>query len=447
MNSRLVAYALLEAVDEEDAYANLVLPKLLANANLKPRDAAFATELGYGSLRMRGWLHAVIERVSSRPLERIDPAVRRVLELGAYQLLETRTSVHAAVSETVSLARAVGASSAAGFVNASLRRISERGPDEWADLLADRLDIDAARATLSSHPEWIIDELDAALDRAGAGDELDALLHADNTAAAVNMVSLPGIGPELEQLGTANRYSPVGAAISGGNPAKFTRFPGARVQDEGSQLAALALSRARAVRPGERWIDVCAGPGGKAALLAAEAAASGASFIANELSAHRADLVRSALNPVSAETEVRVGDARVLTDGPFDRIMLDAPCSGLGALRRRPEARWRKRPSDVTELVELQAELFDSALAMLAPGGLLAYVTCSPVLAETAEQVERVVAAGTAVLLDTASVLDGISLAPLDAAVAIGSGTAVQLWPHRHGTDAMFIALLSTPTP
>lgn len=445
--ARRVAFDLLTAVDEEDAYANLVLPKLLATARLEPRDAGFATELGYGSLRMRGFLDAVIEQVSSRALEDIDVRALRLLELGAYQLLFMKVGAHAAVSETVSLSRTVRAGGAAGFINAALRRVSERNLIEWRDRLSHALDPYLARAAITSHPDWIIVEFEASLARAGNADGLDAVLAADNAAPAVNLVHLPGFECDLTGVGEPNAFSPVGLTATGGNPGKLTEQTGLRVQDEGSQLTALALSRARPVRPGERWLDMCAGPGGKAALLAAEARLAGATLVANEVSAHRAELVRSALLPIDSSIDIRQADGRSYphADERFDRILLDAPCSGLGALRRRPEARWRKEPEDLSDLVELQVELIDAALASLTDDGVLAYVTCSPAGSETFDQVERLLETGKAKLLDTARILDEVSLRPLDAALtfAESDGTAVQLWPHRHGTDGMFIALLT----
>jgi 16S rRNA (cytosine967-C5)-methyltransferase len=216
-----------------------------------------------------------------------------------------------------------------------------------------------------------------------------------------------------------------------------------RVQDPGSQLAALALSRARPVAPGERWLDLCAGPGGKAALLAAEAAAGGASLTANELLPARARLVEQALAAVPSAPQVVVGDGIRFATGAdrFERILLDAPCTGLGALRRRPEARWRKRQEDVAELVVTQTRLLDAAVAALAPGGLLAYVTCSPVTAETEERVSDALDRHPGLeALDTTAVLAGITSGPLTGA---RRGTAAQLWPHRHGTDAMFVQLLT----
>jgi 16S rRNA (cytosine967-C5)-methyltransferase len=217
------------------------------------------------------------------------------------------------------------------------------------------------------------------------------------------------------------------------------------VQDEGSQLAALAMSRARPVVPGERWLDLCAGPGGKAALLAAEALAGGATLIANEVVPARAGLVSNALSVFADPPQVLVQDGTRIGStlpGQFDRILLDAPCTGLGALRRRPEARWRKRPADVAELTALQTGLLASALDALKPGGILAYVTCSPHLGETrsivAAALEKVSGASVS-RMDTAAVLASVTLTPLDLGESTGQ---VQLWPQRHGTDAMFICLL-----
>jgi 16S rRNA (cytosine967-C5)-methyltransferase len=216
-----------------------------------------------------------------------------------------------------------------------------------------------------------------------------------------------------------------------------------RVQDEGSQLAALALSRVRPVVPGERWLDVCAGPGGKAALLGAEAARGGARLVASEISPARTELVRRAVALLGDAVVVRTTDGLELGRDPresYDRIMLDAPCSGLGALRRRPEARWRKSEQDVVELAALQKGLLRAALAALVPGGVLAYVTCSPHPLETTQIVDAVLEGRSDVeRIDTAEVLDLVSTRPLDARVGRG---AVQLWPHQHATDAMFIQLL-----
>ncbi|MFC9919102.1 RsmB/NOP family class I SAM-dependent RNA methyltransferase [Agromyces binzhouensis] len=445
--ARLVAYDVLAAVRDSDAYANLLLPTRIERAGLSPADAALATELTYGTLRLLGRYDAVIALAAGRDVAAIDPPVLDVLRLGAHQLLATRVPTHAAVNESVALARRV-APSAAGFVNAVLRTVSRREPADWLELVAEEADSpDAALAAVHSHPVWVIRALRAALEREGRGDELLALLEADNASPRVNLVALPGLADDPAELGEPDRYAPTG--LTAGAPFELVAAHEGRVrvQDEGSQIAALALSRAAPVRAGERWLDLCSGPGGKTALLAAEALAAGASLLANEVVPARAELVRKAVAPVPLDVPVLVGDGRELDpvapggERGFDRILLDAPCTGLGALRRRPEARWRKSPSDVAELTRLQGELADAAFAALAPGGVLAYVTCSPHTAETHGTLGRALDrwGDAAEALDTAAVVQGLVRHPLDLA---GDGRAVQLWPHRHGTDAMFIALV-----
>lgn len=449
--ARRVAFEVLEAVRIDEAYANLLLPARIRRARLSHADAAFATELTYGTLRRQGTYDRVIELAADRPADAIDPAVLNVLRLGVHQLLATRVPTHAAVNEQVDLVRTV-APKAAGFVNAVLRTVSRTDAEAWRELVAEAAPSEDERlARLESHPVWVVRALRTALEHEGRGDELEALLQADNSSPRVNLALLPGLVDEADELAVeglaADRYSPIGATAA--DPIAVIEAAGGRirVQDEGSQLAALALSRAVPVRAGERWLDLCSGPGGKTAVLAAEALATGAVLSANEVVPARADLVRSAIAGVPLDVEVHVGDGRELdpaafgAEGGFDRILLDAPCTGLGALRRRPEARWRKRPQDVAELTLLQGRLLDAAFAALAPGGILAYVTCSPHTAETHGSLGTALAGwgAAAESLDTAAVVQAVSRHPLDLA---SDAATVQLWPHRHGTDAMFIALV-----
>lgn len=445
---RQVAFDVLRAVTDDDAYANLLLPTRLRRARLTGADAAFATELTYGTLRRRGHYDRVIALAAGRAIDAIDPVALDVLRLGAHQLLGMSTPAHAAVGETVELTRRARAARTTGFVNAVLRTISRDDDVTWTTRLLEGVtDPDERDGIAHAHPAWIVHALREALTREGRGSELDDLLLADNTAPRVTLVALPGLC-EPEALGDRTPYSPRGARSAAGDPAShpLVAAGAARVQDEGSQLAALVLSRARAVVPGERWLDLCAGPGGKAALLAAEARAGGAVLVANEVVPARAELVRKALHTIDPAVEVRVGDGRaigVLEPETYDRILLDAPCTGLGALRRRPEARWRKTALDVAPLASLQAELLRSALAALKPGGVLAYVTCSPHPDETTAIVDDLFAERPAEVapLDARAVLAGIARTPLDLG-ELAHGAA-QLWPHRHGTDAMFIQLLT----
>jgi 16S rRNA (cytosine967-C5)-methyltransferase len=447
---RRIAYDVLTAVRESDAYANLLLPVRLERSGLSSADAALATELTYGTLRMRGYYDAVIRIAAHRQIDQIEPAVCDVLRLGAHQLLSMRVPSHAAVNETVRVAGQAIGRSRVGFVNGVLRGIARTTPEKWRTrVLDDATNPDEAIAELNSHPVWIVRALRQALAaerRAGVDleAELEALLQADNAAPRVNLIALPG-GTEPPEAATRDPYSPYGFTLPG-DPFRLVRESGGwvRVQDEGSQLAALALVAAAPVRAGERWLDMCAGPGGKAALLAAEARRGGAKLVANEVVPARVGLVRNAVAAFGDAVEVVEGDGRGIPTehaGEFDRVLLDAPCTGLGALRRRPESRWRKQPRDVAELSRLQSSLIDAAVESLRPGGVLAYVTCSPHLGETRIAVADALKRHPGALeeLPTQAILQGAVKQPLDLA---GDPAQVQLWPHRHGTDAMFIALL-----
>lgn len=450
--ARRIAFDVLRAVATDDAYANLVLPALLREAGLSPADAALATELTYGTLRRQGTYDAVIAIAAGRPADLIDPAVLDALRLGVHQLLSTRVAAHAAVNESVSLVSEVAGRGASGFANAVLRRVTERDEAEWLDVIQASARSDDERLGLrTAHPVWVIRALRRALAAEGREEELNALLEADNAAPEVTLVALPGLA-ELDERDafaeTPRPYATTAYGLRGGDPRAIVEEHGGRVrvQDEGSQLVALALVGAAAVRRGERWLDLCAGPGGKTALLAAEALQHGASLDANELVPTRARLVRSALRPVPLDVTVTEADGRELAasrPGVYDRILIDAPCTGLGALRRRPEARWRKSPADVAELVGLQEELLANALDALAPGGIAAYVTCSPHLAETAGVVETVLRSRSDIEeLDARAAIVDVAKSPIDLAAPIDGSGHAQLWPHRHGTDAMFLALL-----
>lgn len=445
--ARIVAFDTIRAVHESGAYANLLLPRELRQARLTTADAGLATELTYGTLRRQGTYDAIIEDAAGRPVDEIDPPVRDALRIGAHQLLATRVAPHAAVNETVELVRRAAGKKATGFANAVLRRISERTADEWLTRIEAAARSDDERLGLRyAHPVWVIRAVRRALAAEGRTDELEAFLAADNASPTVTMAALPGLADPPDGADRTT-YSPLGFRLAGGDPERVVTAADGRirVQDEGSQLAALALTRARPVRDGERWLDLCAGPGGKTAVLAAEALAHRATLEANEVSPVRAGLVRASVKGVPLDVPVSEEDGRIRAGRqPYDRILVDAPCTGLGALRRRPEARWRKSPADLPELTALQGELLAAAVDALAPGGIVAYVTCSPHLAETAGIVAEVQHRfGDAVTeLDAREVLASIAEKPIDLpAPADGSGRA-QLWPHRHGTDAMSISLL-----
>ncbi len=457
---RLLAYEVLAEVRDADAYANLVLPARLREADLSQADRAFATELVYGTLRMQGYYDRVLELAAARPVDVFDPVALVVLRLGAHQLLGMRVADHAAVHATVEVQKRVGRASAVGFVNGVLRALGRSTPDEWrAAVLAAAQHEDEALAAEFSHPEWIIRAFRAGLRAEGRETELAELLAAENAAPAVNVAVLPGAEPDRvrraltaasgEEVPDQNGISPIGFVLDRGDPAVVTGPANGwiRVQDQGSQLAALILSRSREINPGERWLDLCAGPGGKTAVLAAEARLAGASVLANEAVPARANLVRRSVIAVQDVVEVVVGDGRDIAHlpqaaGGFDRVLVDAPCTGLGALRRRPEARWRKRPSDVAPLTALQSQLLEAAIGVLKPGGVIAYVTCSPHRAETRKVVNAALKAHPELVEQSARAV-AASLAPTGVDTGDGEERSLQLWPHRHGTDAMFVALLA----
>ncbi|MBN9102481.1 MULTISPECIES: transcription antitermination factor NusB [unclassified Pseudonocardia] len=443
--SRQAALELLTAVRVRDAYANLALPAIMRRHRLHDRDAALTTELGYGTLRARGLLDAVIEECVDRPLIRVEPTLLDALRLGAYQLLRTRIPSHAAVDTTVELVRVEAGSRAAGFVNAVLRKVGQRDEAAWVAQLAPPVDEDPLghAAFAHAHPRWIAQAFADALGPAAAS-ELDAALAADDARPLVHLLARPGeiTAAELALVtgGEEAPYSPYGVHLEPGSgdigDLDAVSEDLAVVQDEGSQLVALALSRATLIGDeGGRWLDLCAGPGGKAVLLGGLLSLDGGTLDAVESSEHRADLVRKVTKDLPVTVHTADGREAPLPEGAYDRVLVDAPCTGLGALRRRPEARWRRRPEDVSGLAKLQRELLTAALRHVRPGGVVAYVTCSPHLAETVGVLTGVVRRHKDVeLLDAREFLPGVP--------DLGDGPTVQLWPHRHGTDAMFLGLL-----
>ncbi|WP_158890068.1 RsmB/NOP family class I SAM-dependent RNA methyltransferase [Amycolatopsis anabasis] len=442
--ARRVALDVLHAIRERDAYANLALPELLRGRRISGRDAALATELTYGAARAQGLLDEIIAACSDRPLSKLDGAVLDGLRLGAYQLLRTRIPEHAAVGSTVDLVREDAGSHVAGFVNAVLRKVSEKDESAWLDQLAPDPEKDAIGnlALRTAHPRWVARSFAEAL--GDKGPELKAALEADDTRPEVHLVARPGeiSADELAAItgGEVAPYSPYGVRLpsGAGDPADSEpiRERLAAVQDEGSQLCAVALTKAPVEGADERWLDLCAGPGGKAALLGALAGLSGARVDAVEKAPHRARLVEKSVDGLPVTVHVADGRESGLAGG-YDRVLLDAPCSGLGSLRRRPEARWRRQPSDVADLTKLQGQLLASALDLVRPGGVVAYVVCSPHLGETEGVVGEGARRAKAEVLDAREFFPGVP--------HLGEGPFVQLWPHRHGTDAMFCAVLRRP--
>jgi 16S rRNA (cytosine967-C5)-methyltransferase len=442
--ARAAALELLTAVRERGAYANLAMPAILRRGRLSGRDAALATELGYGACRARGLLDSVIAACSQRPLNNVEAPLLDALRLGAYQLLRTRVPAHAAVDSTVELVRGSAGSRSAGFVNAILRRVAEHTEDEWVTELAPDAERDPVGhlAFRYAHPTWIAQAFADAL--GGSTAELAELLRADDARPSVHLLARPGvITAEELALATGGEQAPYSAygvrlESGAGDPGDLDAVAEglALVVDEGSQLVALGLASAElAGSDGGRWLDLCAGPGGKAAILAGLVDIEGGRLDAVESAEHRAELVRSITAGLPITVHVADGRSAPLPDGAFDRVLVDVPCTGLGALRRRPEARWRREPSDVSGLTVLQRELLTAALRHVRVGGVVGYATCSPHVAETHGVLAGVLRKHPNVeRLDTRAALPEMS--------GLGDGPSVQLWPHRHGTDAMFLALL-----
>jgi 16S rRNA (cytosine967-C5)-methyltransferase len=439
---RQVAYDALRLVDTQDAYLNLVLSDLLAEKALTGRDAAFATELSNGTARRQGAYLAILDSVVAQGTDSLQPEVRTALLMGAHQVLAMRVPAHAAVGTTVEIVRAAVGERPVRMVNAVVRRLSTRELDDWlAEVAPDRHDDLAGHLSVwHSHPRWVVQAFLDVLDTA----EVEGLLVADNVAPQVSLVVRPGLTTvdELVAWGAQpGRWSPYAATLPGGDPGALAdvRLGRAGVQDEGSQLAALALARAEIAGPDHRWLDLCAGPGGKAALLAGLARGSDAVLVASERIPHRARLVRNAMRAYPEPRPVLAADGvrPPWQASTFDRVIADVPCTGLGALRRRPEARWRRSIDDLAQLVVLQRRLLAAALDSVRPGGVVAYVTCSPHRDETRGVVDAVLAErGDVRQLEVGPLLPELS------GTDTGPGPAVQLWPHRHGTDAMFIAVV-----
>ncbi|MGA1402527.1 MAG: transcription antitermination factor NusB [Candidatus Nanopelagicaceae bacterium] len=422
-NPRLLAFEVLAEVELQGAYSNLLLPKALTESSLDDKDRAFATELVYGTLRMQGRHDHFISAASDRILEQIDPKALIVLRLGTHQLKQMRVPSHAAIYESVELAKKVVGKSTASFVNAILRKIDSLDFEQLSKPTQEY-----SRLALEySHPEWIVSSY---FDSLKNSSEVISLLQANNNPAKPTLIAWPGLATqgELQEAGALAIATSSVATTFDGNPGDIAaiRERRAGVQDLGSQLVVEKFYDQ--FKPNLRWLDLCAGPGGKAAYLSALLKRDGGFLLANEISSERAKLISQVMH----HGKVNVSDGRSMPDelGKFDRILLDAPCTGIGALRRRPEVRWRRSLQDLKNLTALQSELLESATRLLSPGGIIAYVTCSSHQAETKFQIRSFLKQHS-----------NFTRIPVNDHRADIDGD-LQLWPHRDGTDAMFLSLL-----
>jgi 16S rRNA (cytosine967-C5)-methyltransferase len=430
VNARELAVAALVRV-EDGAYSNLAVPAALRRSGLSARDRAFVTDLVYGTLREQRRLDAVLEPFADRAVARLDAPVRAALRVGAYQLVHG-VPAHAAVRETVESAPR----RARGFVNAVLRAVAASGPPwpEPADL-----------ATRCSYPDWIVDEL-----RGVAADEpdLEVLLATGNRPPALTLRPNPIVttGDAVEQELRASgadvaRGDLVADAVlvrGAGDPSALPAVAEGRAtpQDQASQAVVGYL----APGVGDRVLDVAAAPGGKSTAIAERVGASGR-VVASDIDAGRLRLVVDAARRLhlTAEIDAVVADGRRPPFPPFSRsalpgasgfdaVLVDAPCSGLGVLRRRAESRWRIRPESVGELAALQRDLLRAAATVVRPGGRLVYAVCTLTRAETVEVAEW-----------ATSELEGFEATARPGAPWRARGPGALLLPHAAGTDGMFV--------
>jgi 16S rRNA (cytosine967-C5)-methyltransferase len=413
--------AALEAIRAVDAgaWSTVAVPAAIADLD-DARDRALAAHLAHGTLRWRGTLDWELGQVLTRSLAQVEEPLAQVLRLGAFQLRHSRVPARAAVDTSAELARrsvpARRAKGAAGFVNGVLRGLVRRA-DEVDAALADLPEVQRLAVT-TGHPTWIVEE------RLAAGQDPEsvaALLAADNEPPGVTLRAVgdrDALVAELVAAGieaSPTAASTLGVRAPGVDPRTLAAVAQGRAvpQDEASMLVGAATG----VRPGDRVVDLCAAPGGKAIDLAVRTGEDGR-VTAVELHHHRAAQVLEAAGRVGVDVDVVVGDARdVALPTGVDAVLVDAPCTGLGVGRRRPEVRWRRRPEDVDELATLQVDLVLVAIGLVRDGGTVTYSVCTWTAAETT---------GVVAAVERASPR------------RLQRGDERQLRPDRDDTDGMF---------
>jgi|LakMenEpi03Aug12_release.lakeMendotaPanAssembly.Ray.scaffolds.fasta_scaffold58563_4 16S rRNA (cytosine967-C5)-methyltransferase len=431
-SARVLAVEALLQVEFDGAYANILTNEILSQNDLSSADAGMFTDLVNGTLRWERYLDTIIKYCSSREIVDLSDEVRSVLRLSTYSYLIRGTQAHAIVNEGVETIRNLDGERATSFVNAVLRRITERTAEEWRIYADQRVEDADQEAIMYSLPNWIVKVFQSQIP-----DQLEriALFEKQNQPPSITYLRRPGTETDTTGLAPGN-WSPYALREIDKKLSRQKLKTGElTVQDEGSQLTSWALSMALIEGPDLNWLDMTAGPGGKAVFLAAIAQMRGAKLVANEIHPHRAELVRNVLRRSELNAEILIGDANFGAWAPksFDRVLLDAPCTGLGALRRRAESRWRRTEKDLADLVIGQRKLLRSAIAATRSGGIVGYVTCSLHPRETTEIVLEAAKTHKIEFVDVPRLLPGIPLAP---------GPFLQLWPHRHDTDGMFMAIL-----
>ena len=426
--ARSLALDVVRRVTDEGAYSNLTLARTLARVHLSERDVALATELVYGTLRRLVAIDHALAPLLERPLDTAPKAARAALRLGAYQLRYLRVPAHAAVSETVALVEPRHR----GFVNAVLRRLAIAAPD-----VPDGPG-DAEVSIRTGLAEWAVRELRRVVPKVVPGNETDddveaaaaalaerapLTIRANTCATSIEQLegALAGGGVQSER----GRVHAGSLVIGSGSPSALPGFADGwfAVQDQASSFVVRALDP----QPGDRVLDVCAGPGGKTGHLACLIGQDGRSFAA-DVSSTRLELVRANLERLGLRAHLVVQDGRrsAVREG-FDRVLVDAPCSGIGSARRRPELLWRARKDELSGLARLQVGIATAAAGLVRPGGRLVYSVCTFPRAETDAACDAI--------LRRAPELEPVPIDGPD-----GPAERVRLWPHLHGCDAMFVA-------
>lgn len=419
--ARAIALEAVRRVTDEGAYSNRVIPGLLASSGLDVRDRAFAADLAYGTLRRLIPIDRALDACASRPVARMSPAVRAVVRLGAFQLLFGGVAPYAAVAETVELATP----KERGFANAVLRRVAADPPPPAAG------EDDAAIGARVGLQRWAVTELrrllgDDEVERAAEGFAAPGPL---SLRANTCVVGVGDLESALRAQGRDPRRSsvdPDGLLLRGGEP---TTFPGFErgwfaVQDEASMFVVRTLDP----QPGDRVLDGCAAPGGKA-LFASCLAGERGLVVASDVSPGRLGLIGAQARRLGSRVSLLVQDATSpAVRGPFDRILVDAPCSGIGSARRRPELLWRGSKDRLATLARKQVAIAAAVADLLEPGGRLVYSVCTFPRAETD-------AAVSAILRHRPDLRQVATDGP------DGPAPTHRLWPHRHGTDGMFVAV------
>lgn len=443
-SAREVALDVLVRVEQQGAYSNLLLGSSLQKAELSREDTGLATELVYGTLSRMITLDFVLGGFVSKGLAKLEPWVRGLLRISLYQIMYLdRIPSHAAVNEAVNIAKRRGHQGISGMVNGVLRSVLRVGE---LPVLPEGLSREERISILHSHPLWMVQRWSEEY----GPDTAEAMCAANNEPPAVSvrvnttMISRAALLAELTASGldaVESELSPFGLVIRGGGNLALTswyRDGYLSVQDESSMLVAEAV----APEAGMKVLDCCAAPGGKSAHMG-ELMKDQGHILANDLHEHKAKLIAEQAARLGLESIMTAsGDALKLAEShvpaSYDRILLDAPCSGLGVIRRKPDLKWRKQPEDVAGIAALQRELLQSVSRLLKPGGVLVYSTC------TTEQEEnsRVVAEFLEHNPDFASVSFQSPVWERVKGTALAKGEGIQLLPHHYGSDGFYIARL-----